>query len=113
MTPELQTERLILRPLELADAEQAQPLFAVWEIVQFLNARVPWPYPEDGAFLFYRDVALPAIERGEEWQWTLRLKDSPEPLIGAISLHGYEGDNRGFWLGLAWRGRGLMTESLP
>jgi RimJ/RimL family protein N-acetyltransferase len=112
MTPELQTERLILRPLEVADAVQAQPLFGVWEIVQFLNARVPWPYPEDGAFLYYRDVALPAIQRGKEWQWTLRLQDSPEQLIGAISLHSYEGDNRGFWLGLPWRGRGLMTEAV-
>lgn len=31
----------------------------------------------DGAHVFYRDVALPAIERGDEWHWSLRLKSQP------------------------------------
>jgi hypothetical protein len=57
MMSELQTERLILRPLQLADAEQTRRLFPQWEIVKFLNARVPWPYPEDRAFYYYGDVA--------------------------------------------------------
>jgi [ribosomal protein S5]-alanine N-acetyltransferase len=112
MGVEIQTERLFLRPLQLADAAQTQRLFPQWEIVKFLNARVPWPYPVDGAFAHYRDVTLPAIERGEEWHWTLRLKQSPEEHIGVISLHKKEGNNRGFWLGLPWHGQGLMTEAV-
>jgi ribosomal-protein-alanine N-acetyltransferase len=75
MQPELETERLLLRPLRLADAEQTQLLFPQWEIVQYLNAIVPWPYPDDGAFAYYRDRALPAMARGDEWHWTLRLKE--------------------------------------
>jgi RimJ/RimL family protein N-acetyltransferase len=111
MVPMLETERLILRPLELADAEQIQRLFARWEIVQYLNGRVPWPYPEDGAFTNIRDHSLPAMETGEAWEWTLRLKLKPEDLIGRISL--YLGDNnRGFWMGLPWQGKGLMTEAV-
>jgi ribosomal-protein-alanine N-acetyltransferase len=109
---ELQTERLILRPLELVDAEQAQQLFPHWEIVKFLAGRVPWPYPTDGCLAYYRNFALPAIERGDEWHWTLRLKRSPEDLIGAIGLAKAEPDNRGFWLGLPWQGQGLMTEAV-
>lgn len=112
MTVELETERLILRPLELADAARTQKLFPHWEIVRYLNAVVPWPFPEDGAYAFYRDVSLPAIERGEEWSWTLRLKGSPSEHIGAISLTKGEEDNRGFWLGLSWQGQGLMTEAV-
>jgi [ribosomal protein S5]-alanine N-acetyltransferase len=112
MMSELQTDRLILQPLQLRDAEQTQRLFPQWEIVKFLNARVPWPYPEDRAFYYYRDVALPAIERGEEWHWTLRLKESPEQHIGTVSLHKDEWDNRGYWMGLPWQGRGLMTEGV-
>jgi len=73
----LETPRLELRPLELADAEQAQKLFPVWEIVKFLDTVVPWPYPGDGALTYLRDRALPAMERGEEWQWSLRLKSNP------------------------------------
>jgi RimJ/RimL family protein N-acetyltransferase len=109
---ELHTPRLLLRPLQLADAERTQLLFPQWEIVKHLNAIVPWPYPADGAFTFYRDRALPAIERGDEWHWTLRLKDSPQGHIGVISLHRDAADNRGFWLGLPWHGRGLMTEAV-
>ncbi|MCU1248288.1 MAG: hypothetical protein JWQ49_1317 [Edaphobacter sp.] len=109
---ELHTRRLLLRPLQLSDAQQTQLLFPQWEIVRHLNAIVPWPYPADGALTYYRDVALPAIERGDEWQWTLRLKQSPEHHIGAISLHRTKPDNRGFWLGLPWHNRGLMTEAV-
>jgi len=112
MSVELQTARLLLRPLQLADAEQAQPLFAQWEIVKYLNAQVPWPYPPNRVFTYYRDKALPAIERGEEWHWTLRLKESPEILIGSIGLFQGLIDNRGYWLGLPWQGRGLMTEAV-
>src|SRR5579872_1634854 len=111
MTPVLETPRLFLRPLELADAEHTQILFPQWDIVRHLTTRVPWPYPPDGALTYYRDVALPAVERGEEWHWTLRLKDSPAHPIGGISLKTKADNNRGFWLGLPWNGRGLMTEA--
>jgi [ribosomal protein S5]-alanine N-acetyltransferase len=110
--PELRTKRLVLRPLALADAQQVQPLFARWEIVKHLNAVVPWPYPSDGVFHYYRDVALPAIESGEEWAWTLRLREVPDQIIGAISLGCREDNNRGFWMGLPWQGRGLMSEAV-
>jgi [ribosomal protein S5]-alanine N-acetyltransferase len=109
--PERETSRLSLRPLALADAEQTQPLFGQWEIVKHLAKQVPWPFPPDAVFIFYRDVALPAMERGEAWHWTLRLKSEPERIIGAISLMKGDEINRGFWLGLPWQGQGLMTEA--
>jgi RimJ/RimL family protein N-acetyltransferase len=109
--PTLYTQRLILRPLELADAEQAQVLFPQWEVVRYIRNSVPWPYPVDGAYLYYRDVTLPAVERGDEWAWTLRLKSNPGQLIGAISVFKGETDNRGFWLGLPWHRQGLMSEA--
>lgn len=111
MIPTLETSRLLLRPLELADAEQIQMQFPRWEIVRYMTTRVPWPYPPDGAIHFVRDITLPAIERGEEWLWTLRLKTDPATLIGLISLTTKEGDNRGFWIGVPWQGCGLMTEA--
>ena len=111
MTPELETARLLLRPLALSDAEQAQLLFPQWEIVRYLNSRVPWPYPPDGALTFYREVALPAVERGEAWHWTLRLKSNPGQMIGNISLMRGESKNRGFWIATQWQGQGLMSEA--
>lgn len=111
MTPPIETPRLLLRPLELADAEQTQPLFARWEIVRYLNSKVPWPYPPDGAHAYFRNVALPAVARNEAWHWTLRLKEQPGQLIGGVCLLKSKDENRGFWLGLPWQGRGLMAEA--
>jgi RimJ/RimL family protein N-acetyltransferase len=111
MIPEGETERLILRPLSVADAEQIQELFPHWKIVRFLMNVVPWPYPSDGAEWFIREVALPAMERGEQWTWTLRLKSEPEQIIGSITLNNRDFDCRDFWLGLAWHGQGLMSEA--
>jgi [ribosomal protein S5]-alanine N-acetyltransferase len=112
VTASLPTNRLLLQPLELADAERTQLLFPHWELVKFLNEKIPWPYPPDGAFNYYRHVALPAIERGEQWHWTLRLRNAPDTHIGSIGLVAKEDHaTRGFWLGLPWHGQGLMTEA--
>jgi [ribosomal protein S5]-alanine N-acetyltransferase len=107
----LETNRLLLQPLELADAEQAQRLFPKWEIVKYLVNRVPWPYPEDGALAHYRNDLFPAIARAERWAWSLRLKSAPDRLIGSISLMKGANENRGFWIGLPWQGQGLMSEA--
>lgn len=112
MIRELQTARLLLRPLQLSDAEQTQRIFPEWEIVKYLNAKLPWPFPADGVLTFYRDVSLPAIARGVEWHWTMRLREAPEQVIGAISLHRGDRDNRGFWIGLPWKDHGLTTEAV-
>ncbi len=111
MTPELQTDRLHLRPLQLADSSQTQILFPHWDIVQFLTRQVPWPYPADGAYSYYKNVALPAVERGDEWHWSLRLKTDPGRLIGSIGLFKGEENNRGFWIGSPWQRCGLASEA--
>jgi RimJ/RimL family protein N-acetyltransferase len=111
MMSELETRRLLLRPLEPADAEQLQKVFPQWEIVRYLAAVVPWPYPPDGAYKYVHDIALPAMARGEVWQWTLRLKTQPEQIIGSIDLRVKENENRGFWLDPRWHSQGLMTEA--
>jgi len=108
----LERPRLILSPLELADAEPVQKLFPHWEIVKYLGAVVPWPYPEGAALAYFRDQAIPAISRGDEWHWTLRLKSDPGRLIGCITLRKSEKKNRGFWLGLPWHEQGLMSEAV-
>ena len=107
-----ETRRLILRPLALADAAQIQAIFPRWEIVRFLDARVPWPYPPNGAREYLEHMALPAMARGESWDWTLRLKSAPEVLLGGLTLRRGSDDNRGFWLVPEAQGRGLMIEAV-
>jgi RimJ/RimL family protein N-acetyltransferase len=106
-----ETERLILRPLQLADAAQIQQIFPRWDVVRYLLNRVPWPYPADGALSYVRDIALPAIAREDQWMWTLRMKQAPEQLIGGVDLRRGDDDNRGFWIGEKWQRQGLMSEA--
>ena len=109
--PKLETPRLLLLPLTRTDAPAIQRGFAKWEIVRWMSARVPWPYPEDGAATFLDEIVLPAMSRGEAWHWSIRPREAPDLLIGVISLREEAGDNRGFWLDTAWQGRGLTTEA--
>jgi [ribosomal protein S5]-alanine N-acetyltransferase len=109
--PPLETPQLVLRPMEFADVPQVQAVFPQWEIVKYLTASVPWPYPADGAEFFFREIALPRRERGEEWLWTIRLKNKPEAIIGAITLGKSEHENRGFWLDPRFHGQDYMTEA--
>ncbi|MFP3407376.1 MAG: GNAT family N-acetyltransferase [Pseudomonas capeferrum] len=109
--PILETPRLILTPLQLGDVDAIQQLFPHWDIVRYLDSRVPWPYPEDGALLYVRDIALPAMNAGCEWHWMIRLKAEPAQIIGSISLYDQPGNNRGFWLAQAWQKNGYMREA--
>lgn len=109
--PALETARLSLRPVELADAPAMQRVFPQWKIVRFLDARVPWPYPDDGAERFLVDVVLPFVEQGRWWSWTIRPQDDPARLIGLVDLHGLEDDNRGFWIDPDFQGRGFASEA--
>lgn len=112
-TPVLETKRLLLRPLVPADAPVIQRRFPHWEIVRYLNPRVPWPYPADGAIRFIQ-ICQGEMARGEKHHWAIRLKDEPGELIGSINLwpdDGQSRDMRGFWLDPEFQGRGLMTEA--
>ncbi|WP_144172351.1 GNAT family N-acetyltransferase [Pseudomonas sp. Kh13] len=109
--PTLFTDRLVLTPLQLQDAPIIQALFPQWEVVRYLDRRVPWPYPEDGALVYVRDVALPAMAAGREWHWMIRLRNDTECTIGSISLFEQPGNNRGFWLAPQWWGKGYMREA--
>ncbi|WP_411384239.1 GNAT family N-acetyltransferase [Pseudomonas sp. L7] len=107
----LYTERLVLTPLQLEDAPAIQQLFPQWEVVRYLDRRVPWPYPEDGALVYVRDIALPAMAAGREWHWMIRLRGEDPRIIGSISLYDEPGNNRGFWLAPQWWGQGYMREA--
>ncbi|MFJ3483435.1 GNAT family N-acetyltransferase [Pseudomonas sp. NPDC090202] len=108
--PTFTTRRLTLTPLQLEDASAIQQLFPHWDVVRYLDSRVPWPYPDDGALAYVRDHALPAVAEGREWHWMIRLNDDGRA-IGSISLYDEPGNNRGFWLAPQWQGNGYMREA--
>ena len=109
--PTLETKRLVLLPLQSADAEQIQCLFPRWEVVRHLSDRVPWPYPDDGARYFVDHIALPQVAAGGLLIWSLRMKERPDTLMGVIHLKLSGEKQRGFWLAPEWQGHGYMTEA--
>ena len=109
--PILTTERLVLKPLEAQDAAQIQELYPQWEIVRYMVSSVPWPYPDNGAESYVNNVALPDVEKGVAWFWTIRRHEAPDELMGLICLYDVEDNNRGFWLAPQWQGKGYMREA--
>jgi [ribosomal protein S5]-alanine N-acetyltransferase len=112
-TPVLRTPRLILRPVRAKDAPVIQRRFPKWEIVQYLAAHVPWPYPTDGATSFVARC-LDEMAHGEKAHWAIVPRSGPADLIGLIDLWPDDGssrDMRGFWLDTEFQGHGLMTEA--
>lgn len=109
--PTLITERLQLRPLMAKDAVQIQQLYPRWEIVRYMVASVPWPYPDDGASSYVNNVALPDMAKGIAWFWTIRRHEAPEDIMGLICLYDVEDNNRGFWLAPEYQKQGYMREA--
>ncbi|MGQ0527515.1 MAG: GNAT family N-acetyltransferase [Alphaproteobacteria bacterium] len=113
-TPVLETERLILRPVTLHDAPAIQKYFNNWNIIQHLSTIVPWPYPDDGALTYLRDMVVPAVEKGMNYTWAITIKGDPEcvGLIGFEINDNPQNGNRGFWLGEHLHGHGYMSEAV-
>lgn len=110
-TPTLTTDRLLLKPLVAEDAKQIQTLYPRWEIVRYMVASVPWPYPENGAENYVNNVALPDMASGIAWFWTIRNREIPDKVMGLICLYDEEDNNRGFWLAPEYQGQGYMREA--
>jgi RimJ/RimL family protein N-acetyltransferase len=109
--PQPRTARLILRPLELPDAEAVSAIFLQWDIVRYLTDEAPCPCPADEARTFLRDVAPPPMWLGSALHWSIRLRANPDRLIGSVSLRDQRAQNRDLWLDSAWQGRGYMVEA--
>lgn len=110
--PTFHTERLILKPIELSDAESYEKIFVDYEVISQLSALVPWPYPRGGVSKYLSELILP--KQGlTHWAWGIFLKENPDEVIGCVDIW-REGrpENRGFWLARRFWGLGFMTEAV-
>lgn len=112
MAPTLETNRLILRPVEISDAPRYQALFANFEVIEFLDGTViPWPYPENGAEEWIK-IVTGKMDESAEVLWVLVPKEGGG-MIGALHLNpSGQFDHRGFWLGREYWGQGFMSEAV-
>jgi RimJ/RimL family protein N-acetyltransferase len=105
----LQTERLRLRPLTLADAPRVAELANDFQVVK-MTGGMPYPYALSDAegFIGRANAADPA----REVHFAVELVG--EGPIGCVGFHPQEspGPELGYWLGRPFWGRGIATEML-
>ena len=84
--PILETARLFLHPIRLDDAPSLQKHFNNWNVIKYLNDKVPWPYPDDGAYQFLKNDALPRMEAGKAMLWGIFPKENQQAAIGLVEF---------------------------
>ena len=112
LVPTFHTPRLVLRELVESDAAAYEKYFVDYNVIRTLVSLVPWPYPKGGVLEYLKSQVLPN-QGNDKWVWAVTLKENPDELIGAVDLW-REGNpqNRGFWLGHKFWGKGYMTEAV-
>lgn len=109
--PTLETERLILRPFRLRDAEKVLELAGDKRIAS-TTLNVPHPYPEGGAEEWIA-THEPLFLDGKIAVFAIILKESGE-LIGSIGFgtidEGHQAE-LGYWVGVPYWNKGYCSEA--
>ena len=107
--PILETNRLVLRPFKLSDAEQVQKLANKIEVASTIN--LPHPHNLEMATGWIKTHEAD-FQEGRNVKYAITLKDSGE-LIGTISLMDFTRQSNhariGFWIGLLYWNIGYCT----
>jgi [ribosomal protein S5]-alanine N-acetyltransferase len=110
--PTFETDRLILRGVTSKDIPAYEKYFIDYEVIGHLSAAVPWPYPKEGVKQFLEILIFPH-QGNDQWFWGIFEKKNPDELIGVVHLwRNTRPENRGFWLGKPFWGKGYMTEAV-
>jgi ribosomal-protein-alanine N-acetyltransferase len=105
----LESERLLLREPELADAPAIAALMNDWDVVKNL-ASAPVPYFEKHARDFI-GLQKDGRARGTDFVFAI-IRKSDSALMGKCGLHLKEqGFEMGYWLGRPYWGQGYATEA--
>ena len=113
-TKVLETERLILRPFTMEDA---QPMFRNWASDPEVTKYLTWPAHGSPAIteMILREW-VSGYQRPDQYKWAIVPKDGNGEPIGSIDTvrleDSVEAAEIGYCMGRAWWGRGLMTESM-
>jgi 8-oxo-dGTP diphosphatase len=109
----LATERLTLRPLRAADAEELHRLVNDWAVVRMLS-RLPFPYPRQLTDEWIASTAR-QIASGTGYHLAITGQEAgQEMLVGCVGLRldlKPRTGNLGYWVGRRFWGHGVATEA--
>jgi [ribosomal protein S5]-alanine N-acetyltransferase len=109
--PRLLTDRLVLRPFDLADAPAVERHLNVWDVVD-TTLTIPHPYPAGGGATWIATHA-DGWARDERLSLAICTRDRDE-LVGAIGLNIERPHSRaevGYWIAREEWGKGYATEA--
>ena len=111
--PELQTERLLLRQMTLADAPGVMRLRSNKEVMKYINRPLTLTLADAEAWV---NLIADALQKNDGITWCICLKENPEYHVGNIGLWRIEKENYraeiGYMLEPSLHGRGLMCEAI-
>jgi [ribosomal protein S5]-alanine N-acetyltransferase len=110
--PRLVTERLVLRPFDLADGPVVERLAGAREVAD-TTLTIPHPYPVGGGAQWIATHAV-AWERGNNLALAVCDKTPSGELLGAVSLQvsaAHSHGEIGYWIRVASWGNGFATEA--
>jgi RimJ/RimL family protein N-acetyltransferase len=103
--PVIETERLVLRPHRLEDADAIATSLGDFAVARMLT-RVPVPYDrQDG--LDWLNMVTSGLK--PDWSFAITLDGTHVGVVSIELLHGLW--HLGYWLNRFYWGRGLMTEA--
>jgi len=108
--PVLETERLILRPFQLCDADTVEKLAGDKQIAS-TTLNVPHPYPKGGAKEWIATHESTYLE-GRGVVYAITLKN--DELVGSIGLSNLVQNHQaelGYWVGVPYWNKGYCTEA--
>jgi len=110
--PQLQTQRLLLRPFVPADGPAVEALAGVREVAD-TTLSIPHPYPS-GAGVVWIATHAGAWTRGSGLTLAICNAADDGALIGAVGLElnkTHRHGEIGYWIGRPWWGSGYATEA--
>ena len=105
--PTIETQRLVLRPHRLGDADAIAQSLGDFEVVRMLT-RVHLPYDRQDALDW---LAQATSRRSQDWHLAITMDG--ETHLGVVSLEHRHGQwHLGYWLNHGTWGKGVMSEAV-
>jgi len=110
MLPEIESERLILKPYDLSDAQRVQKIGNDKAIAE--TTFIPYPYTLQKVEDWIKNHSS-LVENGDAYPFAMILK-SEKQIIGTMTIRIDKEHNKGelaYWIGKDYWGKGYATEA--